>query len=82
MSISFDLKQFNIDETVKPLHNYILKNKKNVRFVLDQEQKDILTRYVNLYGTTSLGIARILTKIFVKRLLRKPLYLEKNILVD
>ena len=55
---------------------------KNVRFVLDQEQKDILTRYVNLYGTTSLGIARILTKIFVKRLLRKPLYLEKNILVD
>ena len=82
MSISFDLKQFNIDETVKPLHNYKLKNKKNVRFVLDQEQKDILTRYVNLYGTTSLGIARILTKIFVKRLLRKPLYLEKNILVD
>ena len=82
ISISFDLKQFNIDKTVKPLHNYKLKNKKNVRFVLDQEQKDILARYVNLYGTTSLGIARILTKIFVKRLLRKPLYLEKNILVD
>ena len=82
ISISFDLKQFNIDKTIKPLHDYKFENKKNVEFILDEEQQDILSRYVNLYGTTSLGIARILTKVFVKRLLRHPLYTEKKIILD
>tara|TARA_B110001454_G_scaffold104193_1_gene98144 strand:- start:660 stop:2798 length:2139 start_codon:yes stop_codon:yes gene_type:complete len=82
LSVSFDLKQFNIDKTIKSLDNYKFENKKNVEFILDEEQKNILSRYVKLYGTTSLGIARILTKVFVKRLLRHPSYVEKIITTD
>jgi hypothetical protein len=74
ISISFDLKQFNIDKTTKPIDNYKFKNKKTVKFILDQEQKDTLTRAINLYGVDNIGVARILTKIFVKRLLRRPSY--------
>jgi hypothetical protein len=82
ISISFDLKQFNTDQIIKPLDNYKFKNKKKVKFILNQEQKDTLTRSINLYGVTNLGVARILTKIFVKRLLRYPLYEEDKILVN
>ena len=82
ISISFDLKQFNIDKTIKPLGNYKFKNKKKVKFILNQEQKDTLSRSINLYGVTNLGVARILTKIFVKRLLRHPMYEEDKILVN
>ena len=82
ISISFDLKQFNIDKIIKPLDNYKFKNKKKVKFILNQEQKDTLARSINLYGVTNLGVARILTKIFVKRLLRHPLYEEDKILVN
>ena len=82
ISISFDLKQFNTDQIIKPLDNYKFKNKKKVKFILNQEQKDTLTRSINLYGVTNLGVARILTKIFVKRLLRHPLYEEDKILVN
>ena len=82
ISISFDLKQFNIDKIIKPLGNYKFKNKKKVKFILNQEQKDTLSRSINLYGVTNLGVARILTKIFVKRLLRHPMYEEDKILVN
>ena len=82
LSVSFDLKQFNIDKIIKPICDYKFKDKKNVEFILDEEQQNILSRYVNLYGTTSLGIARILTKVFVKRLLRHPSYVEKKITTE
>ena len=55
---------------------------KKVKFILNQEQKDTLSRSINLYGVTNLGVARILTKIFVKRLLRHPMYEEDKILVN
>ena len=53
ISISFDLKQFNIDKTVKPLHNYKLKNKKKFLLVKSLGEKN----YFNLmkYAKLMLG---------------------------
>ena len=48
----------------------------------EQKQKDTLERSVNLYGVTNLGIARILTKVFVKRLLRHTIYEDEKIYND
>ena len=79
IDLSFDLKQFNSDKTTKPLIDYKFKNKKRVKFILEQKQKDTLERSVNLYGVTNLGIARILTKVFVKRLLRHTIYEDEKI---
>ena len=80
ISISFNLKQFNVDKNIQSIHNYKLKNKKHINFILNSEQKDIISRSVNLYGTNNLGIARILTKVFVKKLLRCPLYDDEILL--
>lgn len=44
-----------------------------VNFILDEEQKDILKRHLDIYGDTDLGVSRILTKVFVKKILRKPI---------
>ena len=37
---------------------------------MNESQQDILTRSLELYGSTDLGVSRILTKVFVKKILR------------
>ena len=37
---------------------------------MNDSQKDILKRSLELYGSTDLGVSRILTKVFVKKILR------------
>jgi len=37
---------------------------------LQDTQKDIITRSLDLYGYNDLGISRLLTKVFVKKILR------------
>ncbi|MDA2909528.1 hypothetical protein MYX04_01200 [Nitrospiraceae bacterium AH_259_D15_M11_P09] len=40
------------------------------RFVHDDEQKSIIDRNINLYGRDTLGVSRILSKVYLKRLFR------------
>jgi radical SAM superfamily enzyme YgiQ (UPF0313 family) len=79
--ISYDLKTFNLDKKIKPISNYKFDSEIDVKFLLDSKQRDTITRSVNLYGTSNLGIARILTKVFVKKLLRYPIYQNEKILL-
>lgn len=44
-----------------------------INFILDEDQKDILKRHLDIYGNTDLDVSRILTKVFVKKILRKPI---------
>ena len=44
-----------------------------VNFILDDYQKDIIRRSLKLYGNSDLGISRILTKVNVRKMLRKGL---------
>tara|TARA_Y100000782_G_scaffold72221_1_gene78077 strand:+ start:161 stop:799 length:639 start_codon:yes stop_codon:yes gene_type:complete len=80
--ISFDLKQFNTDKTNHPLKHYKLTNKKNVKFILEKTQKDVIKRSVTLYGISNLGVGRILTKVFVKNLLRHPIYQDETSILN
>ena len=44
-----------------------------IQFVLDDDQKQIINRSIAMYGETDVGIGRVLAKVFVTKLLRKPL---------
>ena len=62
------LKEFNIENCKvfkfeKPLE---------IKFVLKDEQKDTLNRSLKNYGSDEVGISRIITRVFLKKLLREP----------
>ena len=50
----------------------------SISFILDNYQKDIIKRSLELYGNTDLGISRIITKVFVKKILRNGLNLSNK----
>ena len=77
-TISFNLKQFNDDKQISSLDEYKFKNEKFVKFILNSKQRDIIQRSIALYGITNLGVGRILTKVFVKNILRHPTYQESS----
>lgn len=72
--VNYDVLKFNEDQKLDPLQYYKLYKPKEILFILTDDQKDILSRSINLYGNNELGVSRILTKVFVKKLIRKPLY--------
>ena len=49
-----------------------------VNFILDDYQKDIIRRSLKLYGNNDLGISRILTKVNVRKMLRKGLNISNK----
>jgi len=72
--ITYDVLRFKNDTKITAINEYKLKNPQKICFILTDEQKDILKRSINIYGNSELGVSRILTKVFVKKLLRKPIY--------
>jgi len=72
-SFTYDLEKFIESGEQNDIQYYKLDQPKKINFVLSENQKDIINRSLSLYGNTNLGISRILTKVFVKKILRKPI---------
>ena len=53
-----------------PLSKLRLENPTTIDFILDNEQLDIIKRSLELYTSSDMGVSRILTKVFVKKILR------------
>ncbi len=73
MNFTYDIEKFHGVEIPKDISSYKLEKPKTINFILDDEQKDIIQRSLSLYGETDLGVSRVLTKVFVKKILRKPI---------
>ena len=73
--INYNIEKFTSEKTaiIEKLEKPI-----EIHFILSDEQKDILKRSLDLYGSTDLGISRILTKIFVKKILRTGLMISNS----
>ena len=50
------------------------------RFVLDDTQRALITRYLGIYGDSTVSVARILSKVHVKKLFRHATQVESAIL--
>ena len=75
-TIHYDVEKF-ITQKNTPLSKLRLKNPTTTNFLLDDEQLDIIKRSLELYTSSDIGISRILTKVFVKKILRTGI-LDKN----
>ena len=67
--MKYDIQKF-ISEKNKKLDELRFKKPTTISFAMNESQQDILTRSLKLYGATDLGVSRILTKVFVKKILR------------
>ena len=71
-SLSYDIQAYDEDLTPDPIGAYRLARTVDYEFVQTDEQNDLLERYLDVFGATDFGIGRMMTKIYVKRLLREP----------
>jgi DNA-directed RNA polymerase subunit F len=69
---NYNIQSFQETKNLIDISNLKLLYPKEIEFTLDSEQENIINRSTNLYGTSDLGISRILTKVFFKKLLRYP----------
>ena len=67
--INYDVEKFKTQK-ISSLSELCLKNPVLLKFILNNEQIDIIKRSLELYTSSDIGISRILTKIFVKKILR------------
>ena len=67
--MKYDIQKF-ISEKNEKLEELLFKKPTKISFAMNKSQKDILGRSLELYGSTDLGVSRILTKVFVKKILR------------
>jgi radical SAM superfamily enzyme YgiQ (UPF0313 family) len=75
-TINYDIQKF-ITQKNTSLSKLHLENPITIDFLLDNDQLDIIKRSLELYTSSDMGVSRILTKVFVKKILRTGT-LDKN----
>ena len=68
---SYDIKRFIEDKHMTPIHEYRQSEPVRYRFIFQESQRNIIKRYQNVFGNSPLGIGRLLTKVYVKKLFRE-----------
>ena len=69
ISMKYDIEKF-VSKNNDILEQYLYDKPTEINFILNDSQKDIIKRSLELYGASDLGVSRILTKVFVKKILR------------
>jgi hypothetical protein len=72
--IHYDIENFNTTKENTPIQQYKLEEAISVKFALHEDQHDIIKRSLDIYGQNDMGVSRIITRVFVKKLLRHPIY--------
>lgn len=72
-NLSFDIKRFEEEPHPENIREFRLSSPKSYRFTLDNTQNELIDRYLGIYGDSTVGIGRILSKVYVRKLFRHPL---------
>ena len=68
--LQYDIEKFSNDKNIS-LSELYLNDPIRLKFILSDEQLDIIKRSLELYTSSDIGVSRILTKVFVKKILRR-----------
>ena len=71
-TLDFDFKAFEDAVELQPMLEYRFDTPRSFKFELLKDQQELVKRYLEIYGDTEYGIGRMITKIHLERLLRKP----------
>jgi radical SAM superfamily enzyme YgiQ (UPF0313 family) len=70
VEMQYDVKKFLNDAKSTSIAKYRLASETRYRFILDEVQKELIDRYLSIYGGTQVSIGRILSKVHVKKIFR------------
>jgi len=71
--LEYDLAKYERDEAPKTFEEYRYNEPKSFMFVMDSDQEDLIDRYLETFGSSTIGIARIFSRTFVNKLYRNPM---------
>jgi radical SAM superfamily enzyme YgiQ (UPF0313 family) len=77
--LQFDIPAFENARQPGPVTEYRLETPQSYRFALDESQKALIDRYLAIYGESPVGIGRILSKVYVRKLFRHPITDEASL---
>ncbi len=66
----YDVERLIREDGYSCYQNYRFDEPKTTEFYKTAEQNELIERYTNLYGSDTIGLSRILAKVYVGRLLR------------
>lgn len=69
-TLRYDVKAFEAARRPFPVSDYRFPEPVRFRFVLEEGQRQIIERFLSIYGDTPVGIGRILSKVYVRKLFR------------
>ena len=68
---TYDIERLIAEQGFADAEAYRLPRARPIAFVQTDEQRDLIQRYMNVYGGDTVGLSRIVAKVYVGRLLRK-----------
>ena len=71
----YDINSFESSSSaVDGFQQYRFDEPKENEFYLTDDQKNMVTKYIKIYGKTPVGVGRIFSKLYVKKIFRNVRY--------
>ena len=67
---TYDILNFSADPSPVSVERYKFPEPQRFTFVFSEEQKHMLSSFVKLFGTSTTGVSRILSRVYIRKLLR------------
>ena len=71
IELRYDIPAFEQAPHPESVEDFRFAGPRKYRFALDQSQEELIERYLGIYGNTAVGIGRIISKVYVRRLFRQ-----------
>ena len=76
--LRFDIAGFIAADRTARFEDFQLPAPTTFHFVLDESQRALIRRYLGIYGSSTVSIGRILSKVHVKKLFRQAVSLDET----
>jgi len=81
-TFSFDVDRFSNDVTPDSVSSYKLDKPVSYVFKLSTNQRETIQNFIDIYGNSAVGIGRILTKVYVRKLYRIPERVQRDVTIS
>ena len=81
-TLRFDIAGFEAADRHARFDEFQLPVPSEFRFVLDEAQRALVQRYLGIYGSSTVAIGRILSKVHVKKLFRHAISVQEWLATD
>ena len=77
-NFNFDIKMYLDDHEIDDLNKFRFKTRKELKFILGEKQIELIKNFIKTFGDSKVGISRILSRVYVKKLFRSGILVGSN----